>query len=85
MVCGELMAAYAELRSLLFHTHTRARVHVEKPQTLLGENISILVPPPFDKIHNDFLSRFLNVGEGQIISKLRKLFAIRSDGYLIPV
>lgn len=57
----------------------------DKPQQLVGENISILVPPPFDRIHNDFLSKFMNVGEGQIIAKLRKVFAIKNDGYLIPV
>lgn len=56
----------------------------EKPQMVVGENISIFVPPPFDKIHNEFLNRYLNIGEGQIIGKLRKVFAIRSDGYLMP-
>jgi PAS domain S-box-containing protein len=57
----------------------------EKPQAILGENVSILVPPPFDRIHNQFLDRYMKVGEGQIIAKLRKVFAVRSDGYLIPV
>ena len=73
---GIILSANAGIRTIFGY---------EKPQQVVGENVSILVPPPFDKIHNEFLSRFLNVGEGQIISKLRKVFAVRSDGYLIPV
>ena len=73
---GTILSANAGVRHLFGY---------EKPQQLVGENVSILVPSPFDKIHTDFLTRFLNVGEGQIIAKLRKIFAIRFDGYLIPV
>jgi PAS domain S-box-containing protein len=57
----------------------------ERPQALNGENISMIIPPPFDKLHNEFLERYLNVGEGQIIGKLRKVFAIRADHYMMPV
>lgn len=57
----------------------------DKPQILIGRNISSIVPPPFDKIHDEFLSNYLKKGEGQVISKIRKIFAVSADGYLIPV
>jgi PAS domain S-box-containing protein len=63
----------------------RAMFGYEQPDDLVGQNISSLVPPPFNKIHDSFLSRYLNAGEGNIISKVRKIFAMRADGFIIPV
>lgn len=63
----------------------RAIFKFENPQQLIGQNISCLVPAPWDKAHSDYVSKFMTVGEGQIINKLRKVFCIRSDRYLIPV
>lgn len=57
----------------------------EKPASIIGENVSIIVPPPFDKHHGEYVSKFLVSGESSFLGKTRKIVALRADGYLVPV
>jgi PAS domain S-box-containing protein len=52
---------------------------------LIGRNIQILVPDPFSEDHDLFLTKYIETGKGTVIDKLRLLFGLHKNGYLIPL
>ncbi len=52
---------------------------------LLGQNVSVLMPPPYCNEHDSYIARFLETGEGRIIGSGRELVARRKDGTLFPI
>ena len=53
--------------------------------TLLGVNVSILLPQIFRPHHERFIHRYMDSGKERVLHKRRKNFAVNKDGYLIPV
>jgi len=51
---------------------------------LLGENVSILMPPPFRDEHDQYIQRFLRMGEGKVIGIGREIVCRRKDGSIFP-
>jgi len=51
---------------------------------LIGQNISCVCPPPFDRIHDMMLKQFLSI-DADFETKTRRIFGIHSEGYLLPV
>ncbi|KNC55732.1 uncharacterized protein AMSG_11128 [Thecamonas trahens ATCC 50062] len=53
---------------------------------LVGRNISVIVPPPFDLAHDAFLARYHTTGKAHILGRgRRKLEAVDASGVLIPI
>lgn len=52
---------------------------------MLGKNVSILMPSPHAKLHNDYLARYLATGEKRIIGRGREVIAKKKDGTHFPV
>lgn len=73
---GIILSANAGVKSLLGY---------EKPASIVGENVSILVPEPFSKMHNGFVAGYLQSGESLFLQKMRKILVVQSSGYIIPV
>lgn len=52
---------------------------------LVGENVNIMIPPPYRDRHDDYVERYVETHEAHIIGVGRKLEAQRKDGTLIPI
>ncbi|MET0087601.1 MAG: EAL domain-containing protein [Sedimenticola sp.] len=55
-------------------------------QEVIGKNINILMPPPYQTEHNGYVQRYLDTGNGQIIGiGPREVDALKKDGSVIPI
>jgi two-component system sensor kinase FixL len=52
---------------------------------LVGENVRILMPPPYEDEHDEYLRHYLATGEKRIIGIGREVQARRKDGSVFPV
>ncbi|WP_299810791.1 PAS domain S-box protein [uncultured Shewanella sp.] len=52
---------------------------------LIGNNVSMLMPPKEQKMHDEYIRHFLEGGEAKIIGKGRELVAKKKDGSLFSV
>lgn len=60
------------------------RIFGFRTDELLGENVSMLMPPPDRDAHDEYLGRYLRTGVARIIGLGREVTAKRSDGSLFP-
>jgi PAS domain S-box-containing protein len=52
---------------------------------LVGQNVSILMPPPYCDEHDGYIARFLETGEARVIGIGRELVALHKDGSTFPI
>ena len=52
---------------------------------MLGQNVSMLMPSPYQEEHDEFLVRYLKTGEKRIIGIGREVHARRKDGSVFPI
>lgn len=52
---------------------------------MVGNDVSMLMPPPHRDSHNLYVERFLTTGEAHIIGKSREVEGLRKDGSLVPI
>lgn len=50
-----------------------------------GQNVSILVPPPLDSKHNEFIAKYLATGESRLIGASQETYARHKDGSVFPI
>jgi PAS domain S-box-containing protein len=56
-----------------------------QPEALIGQNVKILVPVPFQHNHDQYIQNYLQTREAKIIGAGREVEAIAKDGEKIPV
>lgn len=56
-----------------------------EPDEVLGENIRILMPPPYRDHHDSYVQRYLATGERRIIGTGRVVVGQRKDGSTFPM
>ncbi|WP_417597404.1 ATP-binding protein [Oceanospirillum sp.] len=54
-------------------------------EELKGQNVKVIMPNPWAREHDDYLSRFMQSGQAKIIGKGREVEARRKDGTRLPI
>ena len=54
-------------------------------EEVIGQNVSMLMPPPYRDEHNNYLENFRSTGERKIIGIGREVTAQRKDGSIFPM
>ena len=52
---------------------------------MLGQNVKMLMPPPFQDEHDEYLRRYLETGRARIIGSGREVIGRRKDGTTFPL
>ncbi len=61
------------------------RVFGYSVREMLGENIKMLMPSPYQEEHDGYLSRYLATGESTVIGRRREVVAQKKDGTTFPM
>lgn len=61
------------------------RMFAYQADELLGRNVKVLMPAPYDTEHDGYLRRYLATGERRIIGIGREVTGRRKDGSLFPI
>lgn len=56
-----------------------------KAAEVIGANVSMLMPAPYQAEHNGYVGHYLETGERQIIGKSREVKGLRKDGTHFPM
>lgn len=56
-----------------------------KAEQVLGQNVKMLMPPPYEGEHDDYLKHYQDTGERRIIGKGRNVMGRRADGSVFPM
>lgn len=54
------------------------------PQDVVGQNVSILMPPPDRDRHDSYIARYQHTGEPHIIGIGREVLGLKRDGSVFP-
>lgn len=82
---GEAIITIGETGLIESFNPAAERIFGYTPEEIIGQNVKILVPPPFDAEHDGYIKRYLQTGEKHLIGKTREVEARRKDGSIITV
>jgi len=51
----------------------------------LGQDLKLIIPPPYREVHRDYLRRYLATREAHVLGRQRRLTARRRDGQEFPL
>jgi two-component system sensor kinase FixL len=54
------------------------------PEEVIGQNVSMLMPPPDKQQHDEYLNRYQRTGQAHIIGVGREVVGLKKDGSIFP-
>ncbi len=55
-----------------------------EPDSLIGQNVTVLMPEPFKSEHQGYLERYMRTGRSHVLWKTMEVSAVRKDGTGFP-
>lgn len=74
-----------EKGTMLSMNNAAERMFGYPPTTVLGHNVSMLMPPEYASRHDGYLSAYMETGEARIIGIGREVEGLRADGTHFPL
>lgn len=82
---AEAIIIIDELGQIEFFNKAAEDIFQYSRNEILGKNVNLLIPEPFQAKHDQYLQNFKQTGIKKIIGVSRELEGLRKDGSLIPV
>jgi two-component system sensor kinase FixL len=60
------------------------RIFGYEPNEIIGQNVSVLMPGPYERAHDDYMHRYMATDQPRIIGVGREVKARRKDGTVFP-
>lgn len=80
-----LGASYSNLGIILSVTPYTCKLFGYSRWQMERRNISMLIPSPIAELHDDFLRRYLECGEGRVVDYTRIVFGLHRAGHIFPM
>lgn len=81
----DAMVVINEQGNILSFSAAAERLFGYAEEEVVGANVSLLMPSPYQEHHDDYLSRYRDSGEKQIIGASRVVTGVRRDGTAFPM
>ncbi len=74
------LVATNDMGTILAASDSVERVLGWRPEDLLGQNVSVLMPEPHRSLHDGYLTRYRRTGATSILNRTRQFEVLRKDG-----
>ena len=81
----DAMITINEDHIMVGYNHAAEEMFGYAREEALGQDLQLIVPPPYKTLHRDYLKRYLATREAHVLGRQRRLNAFRRDGHEFPL